>query len=436
MGSASMTSEREPLAWLAWVERPRGVRTVRWAFIIINAVLLALTVRRAGWGSSEFDGFQEIALRCVLGSADPYTDLGHIRAYPPPFGIFFLPFSVFGPSPFGRALGAVFFGGLCLFLYAWSIRTWRKVLLPDKAPYGREEVLLWTAFLPLMADTVMRCETDVIVLAALVFGGQALLSNRLTSRVRGGLWLGFAATFKVLPSVYGFFLITRRRWWGAAAGMIAGGVLFAVLLPAVVWGPARTVRLYRSWIEHVVRPYHTEGAVSFISSSYRSANQSMTAVLHRLLTPVKAGRDMRGRKFQVNIARLPQPVVGRIAGRLRLAVAASAFLFWVLFRRRSPASAVLDAGLFATVPIVILFLSEVSLTTHHLLLAIPFGYVVFRTARKDAAPGQRAALQWLGLAFAVLLLGAVPFLKALGTTFWCSVFVAVATVRCLAAEPT
>ncbi len=423
-------TEAPPLAWLAWTETPRNRKIIRSLFLVLGLVLVAVTIRRAGWGSSEFDGFQEISLKCVLGSADPYADLGHIRAYPPLFGILFLPFAAFGATPIGMAVGGGLFGLLCLVLYTASVQLWARVTTRSESPPFRFVVLLWVAISPLFIGTMFRCETDVFVLFPLVLGGYWLLGPR-RRQVAAGAALAFAASLKVIPIVYGGFLLCCRKWWRAAAGMVAGGLFLCVLVPVAVWGPPRTTALYRSWIEHVVAPYHSGGATSFISSSYRSANQSMTAVVFRYLTPANAGKGMFDHHwFKVNFVAISNIAAARIAALLRIAAGLGMLALWIGFGNRDSASSSRDIALFAGVPLGMLLLSEVSLTTHHLLLLLPFGLLTGRRFAPDATPFERrSAPQWALLAWIVLLLGAFPFLKALGSTFYATLALCYGTVK-------
>jgi len=163
----------------------------------------------------------------------------------------------------------------------------------------------------------------------------------------------------------------------------------------------------------------------------------MTAVVFRYLTPVDAGKSVIGRHwFKVNFLNVSMSAAGRIASRLRAVVALAALWLWVRFGNRGRVFFSRDAALFAMVPLVMLLLSEVSLTTHHLLLLLPFGLLAGRRFADDATPfEQRRAPQWALLAWIVFLLGAVPFLKALGSTFYTTVLLCYATVRLVVQEP-
>ncbi len=419
-----------PLAWLAWTETDAGRRRLQIAWTLAGLLLLALTVRRAGWGSSELDGFQAISLRCVLGHADPYTDLGHIRAYPPLFGILFLPFAVFGPTPWGMAAGGALFGVANYLLYTQAVRLWARVVADSPRPPFRLVAALWIALSPLFAVTMLRCETDVFVVFPLALGGYWLF--RKNRPAAAGAALAFAASLKVVPVLYGVFLVCIKRWWRAALGMAAAGVVLSVLLPAAVWGVPRTISLYQSWISHVVAPYHSGGAGTFIPRSYRSINQSPTAVLFRLLTPVGAGKSLfKRRRFTVNIASLPPRTVARIAGFVRMGVGLFMLVLWTWMGNSQRLGRRDRVLLFATVPLAMLFLSEVSLTTHHVILLLPFGALLGHAMAPDAAPRERENSRLAGIAWIILLSGAFPLLKGLGSTCWAALVLFYAVLRTL-----
>jgi hypothetical protein len=328
------------------------------------------------------------------------------------------------------AAGGALFGIANYLLYTLAVRLWARVVSNSEQPPFRLIVTLWAALFPLFAVTMLRCETDVFVVFPLALAGYWLF--RKGRPVRAGAALAFAASMKVIPGVYGVFLVCIKRWRRAALGMIAGGIVLCIAAPAAVWGVPRTVALYRSWIEHVVAPYHSGGAATFIPRSYRSINQSVTAVTFRLLAPVKAGKTLFGHKpFYVNIVSLPPRTVSRITAVERGVIGLMMISLWIWFGNRKPYRLRDAVVLFATVPLAMLFLSEVSLTTHHVTLLIPFGVLVGHAMAPDATPREHSGLRTAGIAWIILLLGAFPLLKGLGTTCWASLVICYGLLRLL-----
>jgi len=326
---------------------------------------------QAKYHSSEFQQFRGLSWGAVREGLDEYADFGHIRAYPPFFALAFFPFAFFWRI---RGLGSALFfatgyaGGL---LTAWWLARWWQ--RRDHPPSFGLFALTWLIMTPFVGAVLGRCETDMLVVVPLA--AALLLMARKEKETLAGSLLGFAASFKVLPGLFGVYLLCQRRW-RAAAGMVLGGLLFTVVLPVLVWNPEGAWRRHVSWYRHVVAPYHTGGATAVIGRPYRSTNQSLTAAVHRFLTPIRAGKrdDMR----RVNVASLPSATAARIASGLRALVALGLLALWLLCWRgqQTPAQ---RAALFATVPLGTLLLSEVSLTTHHVTLIIPIAVILARS---------------------------------------------------------
>ena len=123
----------------------------------------------------------------------------------------------------------------------------------------------------------------------------------------------------------------------------------------------------------------------------------------------------RARKFPVNFATVDDETVGVIAKVLRGGIALALLALWV-FARRGPAAR--DALLFGTAALGMLLLSEVSLTTHHLLLLIPAAALLGSAFCPELRPRWPAA-QWVVWASVGLswLVG-VQLFRALGVILY------------------
>jgi len=363
---------------------------------------------QAEYGSSEFREFRALGWGTVVKDLDPYADYRHVRAYPPFFGIAFFPFSVFWRWP-GVGSGLFFLvgylGGL---LAAWVLAVWWQPQ-GQKVKFGLF-ALNWILLAPFIGSVLARCETDMLVITPVAVALMFFAQGR--RRFTAGALLGFAASFKVLPALFGVYLLCQRRW-RCLSGMVAGGLVCTVLMSAVVWGPSGAFEKHMSWYRHIIAPYRTEGARGFIGRPYRSTNQSLTAAIHRFLTPIRAGKDDDTR--MVNVLNLSPEQADRIASVLCGAVGLGLVALWVICRRKEETAAV-RAAAFATVPLGILLLSGVSLTTHHVNLVVPCGVIIACAVGLRDEAGQRwlwAALAAMGLCFlgasrTILLLS--PFL--------------------------
>ena len=368
--------------------------------------------------SSEFRSFRALSWGAVVGETDQYTGL-HTRAYPPFFAIAFFPFAVlWRVSYVGSTLFFVLSYGGSL-LTAWCLARWWQS--PGQRLRFGLFALIWLVLLPFTSAVLARCETDMLVVTPMA---AALL---LMVRPRGPAWagalLGFAASFKVLPGLFGVYFICQRRW-RAAAGMVAAGLVCMVLLPVAVWGPRGAWNQHVSWYRHVVVPYHTQGATGFIGHAYRSTNQSLTAAVHRFLTPIAAGKS--GDTRQVNIVSLSHRSAQLIAAVLRALIGLGLIVLWVTCRRAEETPAALAAS-FATVTLGILLLSEVSLGTHHVTLIVPLAVLITRaTCLKDEASKR---LLWMSaVAVLVYLVGTSLTVRLLSPYLWATCLLLTASV--------
>jgi hypothetical protein len=294
-------------------------------------------------------------------------------------------------------------------LTAWCLARWWQPA-GQRLRFGLF-ALIWLALLPFTGAVLGRCETDMLVVTPMA--AALLLMVRPQRPAWAGILLGLAASFKVLPGLFGVYFICQRRW-RAAAGMVAAGLVCMVLLPVAVWGPRGAWDQHLSWYQNVVAPYNTQGATGFIGHAYRSTNQSLTAAVHRLLTPIAAGKS--GDTRQVNIVSLSHRSAQLAAAVLRALIGLGLIVLWATCRPKEESPAAL-AALFATVPLGILLLSEVSLTTHHVTLIVPLGVLIVRAA----CPGDEASkrLLWmLAVAVLICLVGTSSTVRLLSPYLW------------------
>jgi hypothetical protein len=357
---------------------------------------------QAEWRSSEFRGFRTIAWGEMMEGMDPYRDLQHVRAYPPFFGIAFFPFAMLWRIPFaGSALFFVVSFAFAL-AAAWCCSAWADGGGTTGAPgttHGRfgAFALVFILLAPLALDVMARCESDMLVLFPVAAAFCWLVRGE--KKFRAGALLGFAAAFKVLPGLFGVYLLFTRQW-RALAGMIFAGVVCTAVLPVLLWGPERAWSLHLSWYEKVVAPYRSGRTTEFISDPYRPSNQSLTAAFNRLLRPLPM--DASKGERNINLVSLSPGAVSALVKTLQGLVALGLALLWALCGRKGhdAKSAVI---LMAAVAPGIMLLSEVSLTSHHVLLILPVAAILLRIiVLEDAAA---ARWSWVLVVYLLALLG-------------------------------
>jgi len=347
---------------------------------------------QAEWASSEFRGFRTIAWGEVMEGMDPYRDLQHVRAYPPFFGIAFFPFAALWRIPFAGS--ALFFAVSFAFALAaaWCCGAWAD---KGRLRFGAF-ALVFLLLAPLALDVMARCESDMLVLFPVAAAFCWLVRGE--KKFRAGALLGFAAAFKVLPGLFGVYLLFTRQW-RALAGMIFAGVVCTAVLPVLLWGPERAWSLHLSWYEKVVAPYQSGRTTEFISNPYRPSNQSLTAAFNRLLWPVPV--DKSNGERNINLVSLSPGTVSALVKALQGLVALGLALLWALCGRGRDAKSA--AILMAAVAPGIMLLSEVSLTSHHVLLILPVAAILMRIMVLEDAAAVRWS--WVLVVYLLALLG-------------------------------
>lgn len=150
---------------------------------------------------------------------------------------------------------------------------------------------------------------------------------------RGGLLLGAAATIKYMPFFFVFYFAARRQW-RAAAGLLVGILVCALIVPTLVLGPQRHARLLRDYREKIARVHQSMTVDETIIS------HSLRSKIYLMLTgAVKHSNDLEPRPM--NLVELGPHVANRIATGFCLALLGGVMaLTWRLARRRE---ALLDA---------------------------------------------------------------------------------------------
>ena len=342
---------------------------------------------------------------------DIYDVFGHKRAYPPFFAFAFAPFS-WGPMGLGAVLFWLCNAAAIIFCPLLCVRA---MWPPESEPRFGVTVLACMLLFGMMVNVMLRSETDLIILLCVCGGLYLMLKGGRP--FLAGMLLGFVAAMKLTPCFLGVYLLWKRNW-RALAGMVAGLVLFVGVLPSLVHGPEGNIHRHERWWNEVMVPYRHSGALGIITNPYRSINQSITAASCRFLTKMDAiGKE---EEWFVNVAELTTAQarrIGRWAGVLLLV------LLLPLWWGKGPAEPPIVRGLqYSAALIAMLELSEVSLTSHHVMLLVPVAAgLVFLSACKATAL-ERLVVGWgLAVSLALLAVCVVPQLKALSPVLFATI---------------
>jgi hypothetical protein len=141
-------------------------------------------------------------------------------------------------------------------------------------------------------QTLIRGQVSLVLLALLA-GFVAALYRRQDARA--GFWLSAAICLKVIPA----FLLILPLWQRnvrCLVGCVAGVLVGLILIPAAVFGPARTIEYYREYDTKVLRPgMGKEGDQARAEELTRvtsTDSQSIVAMIHNTMHRDRATRPL------------------------------------------------------------------------------------------------------------------------------------------------
>ncbi len=145
-----------------------------------------------------------------------------------------------------------------------------------------------------------------LLLLALVLGAFACL--RLGREIAAGVLVATAAAIKAFPILILGYLIYRRMWKATAATVLALAA-WLLIAPLPFRTPAQVVDDLVVWTKGMIFTYNTHGIAQRPLRSYSYKNQSIMAVMHRLLRDVPAdGESVLSRRAQGQFG--PRPASG------------------------------------------------------------------------------------------------------------------------------
>jgi hypothetical protein len=387
---------------------PARLRVLLLVFLGSAAVFSALPLLRYFRGHTIFDyELWYVTGKHVLAGDEIYS----FRAgkydfmYPPPCALFLA-----GASLLGQ-------GGLIFLLVAINCLAWFcSAKLSAILARGDERTTNpWLYLIPSLVVIVYIWSSyhlgqPNLVLLALMLG--SFVTLRAKREIVAGGMIALAAAIKAFP-VLAIIYLVYRRYWTAAASLIAALVFLLLILPAPFRGFERAWRDLEKWSAGMLK--YSEATVGQRPMrSYTWKNQSLVGVSNRLLRHVDA--DVASAPHQpvyVNFANLKFPVVNAIIVGLALALA---ILFMAVMFQRDMRTAESDAIEFALLLLLMLMITPLSFGYFYSWLMLPFAVMT-----QQVLGGKGSAVWWWGsLALALLVIG-IPFPRGAqlyGNTFF------------------
>ncbi len=255
---------------------------LRWALLALLIALGALSFDRARRGRYDFHHFyldaryvwEHGALNDDFDNADPDARR-QLPFYLPTVSLLLAPLTAFGRTPAALVWTV---GQMLALLY--SITVLRRWCAPERAG----PIIITLAFaIPAFIEAARFNQVSYFVLALVLTGLDALDHKHPW---RGGALLGAAAVLKLLPAIFLPWLLLKRQWTAAVAGVVAGALL-TIIPPTLVFGPKNAATYHHEWWQHNVRGEAAGGMLNpelpehFIDRR----NQSITQVLARWTWP-------------------------------------------------------------------------------------------------------------------------------------------------------
>lgn len=390
------------------LERSRASRFFILLFVVTATVFSVLPLLRYFRGHTIFDYELWYATgKHVLAGDEIYS----FRAgkydfmYPPPCALFLA-----GASLLGQ-------GGLIFLLVALNSAAWFCSAKLSAILAGGDQratnpglclvpsllviVYIWSSY---------HLGQPNLVLLALMLG--AFITLRAKREIVAGGLIAVAAAIKAFPVLAIIYLI-YRRYWTAAASLVATLVFLLLFLPAPFRGFERAWNDLEKWSAGMLK-YSEVTVGQRPMRSYTWKNQSLIGVSNRLLRHVDAdAASAVHQPIYVNFADLSFLVVNAIIISVALALGV---LFIAVMPQADMRTTETDAIEFALLLLLMLMITPLSFGYFYSWLMLPFAVATQRVLAGKAS----AVLWWSIPALALLALG-IPFSRGAqlyGNTFF------------------
>ena len=326
--------------------------------------------------------------------------------YPPAAALFLAPVSLLGQR------------GLVIALVLVNAAAWTAcILLSTRLATGeRKRAHLLVYLVPNVVIAVYAWSNfhlgqPTLVLLALLLGGFVLLQRNRS--VAAGAFFATAAAIKAFPFVAIVYRL-HRRYWIAAASMLATLLFLLLILPAPFRGWSQAGADLQRWTEGMLLKYDDTGIAQRPGRSNSWKNQSIFGVANRLLRQVDYDEQFAAhRAVYTNVADLSFAAVNGVIAATGLLLGLT---YVAVMPRRDRRTRETDALEFALFVLLMLALTPLAFGYLFACLLLPVTVVVHRLL---TVPTRRLAIS-TALAITLLAL-TIPFQRqaqALGNTFF------------------
>jgi hypothetical protein len=320
--------------------------------------------------------------------------------YPPPCALFLAVASLLGH------------GGLILFLVVINTAAWFYSARFSAVLAGSTNSAnnVWLYLIPNLVVIVYVWSSyhlgqPSVVLLALMLG--AFVALRARREILAGGLIAVAAAIKAFPILALIYLL-YRRYWMAAASLVATLLFLLLVLPAPFRGFGQAWRDVEKWSAGMLK-YSETSVGQRPMRSYTWKNQSLVGVTNRLLRRVDAdAASAPHTPVYVNFADLKFPIVNILVISVALALG---FLFIAVMPGHDERTAESDAIEFSLLLLLMLMVTPLSFGYFYSWLMLPFAVIAQRML-----DGKASAVRWWSLAALALL--ALGLIRPRGAQFY------------------
>jgi hypothetical protein len=387
-----------------------GIRASLWAFVVTAIVFSVLPLLRYLRGHSIFDYelWYTTGKHVLAGDEIYFFRAGKYDfMYPPPCALFLA-----GASLLGQ-------GGLIFLLVAINSAAWfySAKLSAVLVAGNRGTTNWWLYLIPSLLVIVYIWSSyhlgqPSLVLLALMLG--AFVALRTKREIVAGSLIAVAAAIKAFP-VLAIIYLVYRRYWNAAASLVATLIFLILILPAPFRGFGRAWHDLGKWSAGMLK-YSEVTVGQRPMRSYTWKNQSLIGVSNRLLRHVDADAASAAHQpVYVNFADLKFSVVNAIIISIALALG---ILFIAVMPQRDMRTADSDAIEFALLLLLMLLVTPLSFGYFYSWLMLPFAVITQRVLVEKVS----SILWWCLPALALLAVGLIfpRGAQLYGNTFFAS----------------
>lgn len=267
--------------------------------------------------------------------------------------------------------------------------------------------------LGLILNDLVMGNANLIVLATLV---GTLYFYRQGREYMAGAVLAAGVSLKLLPLIFVFYFVYRMRFRLVAATLAALPV-YLLLVPMIAFGPVQGKTLINGWVDNL---YGTtaQAKSSWTKSdwSYTGTNQSLRAVLHRYLRPVK-NEQVRRSFISVNIASLSHRSIELIYAGLVVCLGLGLLIVMPAHR---PPGVHSDRQLYeyGLVIIAMLLVSPITWINYLIYLLVVYFVLVSQLGKMQVSDDAYHLLYYgLWTAFVLSVIGAIPQMQSIAVPF-------------------